>query len=153
MLWINWTEEPTTEHLIQQRECSHPCPQCMKHLPGDQSVLDHQININNFNKVGIEPDFLLFKKICSLLLEWQILQRGGGMEDLPSAGSLPKWPQWLEPSRSEARSQDFLLSLLHRCRVPKLRPCLTALTNHKHEAGREEGKQPGHEPEPILDLS
>uniref|UniRef100_A0A5F9DVB5 Uncharacterized protein n=1 Tax=Oryctolagus cuniculus TaxID=9986 RepID=A0A5F9DVB5_RABIT len=37
---------------------------------------------------------------------------------LPSAGSLPKWPQQLDLSQSEARSQELLLGLPHGCRGP-----------------------------------
>lgn len=32
--------------------------------------------------------------------------------DLPSAGSLPGWPQWMELDQSKARGQEQLLALL-----------------------------------------
>ena len=53
---------------------------------------------------------------------WKVIfteRRRDRENDLPSAGSLPKWLQCLELSQFEAKGQEFLLGLPHRCRVPK----------------------------------
>ena len=41
-------------------------------------------------------------------------------KDLPSAGSVPKWPQWPKLSRYKARSQEFLPVFQWGYRVPML---------------------------------
>ena len=62
----------------------------------------------------------LFKDLLVFIGTSGVQREGETEKDVPSAGSLPKCPQWPELSSSKANSQELLLGLPHECRVPRL---------------------------------
>lgn len=57
-----------------------------------------------------------------------VTERGGESERTLSASSVPKLLQCLEISCTESKSQELLLSLPCRCREPRIRAVLTAVS-------------------------
>ena len=68
----------------------------------------------------------------------QIYRKRYIQKGLPSVGSLPKWPQWLELSQSQSRSQEPP-GLPRGCRVPRLWAVLHCFPGHRQGAGWEGG--------------
>ena len=78
------------------------------------------------------------------------MQRGETKEDLSSAGSLPKWPQWPKLSQSEARKL-FQVSYVG-AGSQAFGPSLTAFPGHKQGGAWEAGSR-GLELVPIWDAA
>ena len=71
-------------------------------------------------------------------IEQSDIQRRDREEHLLSVKSFPKWPQWLEMSRSKMRNPEPLPGLPLGCRVPKVW-AIFAFPGHKLEGGWEAG--------------
>ena len=87
---------------------------------------------------GYGQDFVIIFYLRFIYLFERQTYREGEAErereiDLPSTGSLPKWPQRPELRRSEARSQELLPGLPCGCRGPRVGPSSIAFPGHSRE--------------------
>ena len=84
--------------------------------------------------LALQLSFFFFLKIYFIYLKDRVTVRGRDREkDLPSAGSLPRWPQQPEIRQSKARRQELLLGLPHGCRGPSAWASSTAFPDHSRE--------------------
>uniref|UniRef100_G1TZV3 Adaptor related protein complex 1 subunit mu 1 n=1 Tax=Oryctolagus cuniculus TaxID=9986 RepID=G1TZV3_RABIT len=134
----------------RQHACHHVVAPCsLPTKPGHRTALPHSL----FSVLCMVRFLFLLFYILFTYLRGRVTESGRDRErerGLPSAGSLPRWPQRPELCESEARNQELLPGLPCRCRGPRTWAVFYCFPRPQQRAGQEV-EQPGLEPAPIWD--